>query len=243
MILRNFLFYSILAVWTAAMPFVLLYFVLRGEKFHIAARRTNHLYGTGWRWCIRPWASLDYSGPAKEAFPAPCILAVNHQSFFDIHCIGQTPHGNVTFTVRSWPFKLPFYGAFMRLGRYTDVQSLPHETVLERLKADAADKSVIVFFPEAHRNPAPNRDETPNRFHAGAFAAALALDLPVVPVCIQGTGTVLPPGTPWIRPGAIRVRVLPPVYPAAFREHGERAASALRKHVQAAMRQMMQTQI
>ena len=250
-VFRNLFFYLILVAWTAVMPFALLCFWVQGllggrsqamtlSPICLAARRVNHLYGAGWAYCIRPWARVSYSGPPGGVFPRPCIIVANHQSFFDIHCMGQTPAPNILFTVRSWPFRLPFYGFFMRLGRFINVEALDSQSILQRIHEEARANSVIVFFPEGHRNPAPDRDLVPGRFHAGAFAAAVAADLPVVPVCIRGTGTVLPPGGPWIYPGAINLQVLDPVYPAMFRDQGDNAARALRKHIQTAMRNCMQ---
>ncbi len=243
-ILRNVLFYCILAAWTAAVPFTLPYFLirgrLRGENARIAVRRVNHLYGAGWKYCIAPWARVRYSGPPGGHFPVPCVIVANHQSFFDIHCLARTPNSNIVFTVRAWPFRLPFYGLFMRVARFINVEELSSEAVLEHVRADAAGGASIVFFPEGHRNPSPDRDRTIGRFHAGAFAAAVEAGLPVVPVRIRGSGGVLPPGTPWIRTGSIDIRVLDPVYPASFRHHGDGAARALRKAVLTDMRNAMQ---
>jgi 1-acyl-sn-glycerol-3-phosphate acyltransferase len=45
---------------------------------------------------------------------------------------------------------------------------------------------------------------------------ARELDLPVVPLCITGTDTLLPPGTLVMRPAAISLRALPAVHPTDF---------------------------
>ncbi len=235
--LRNLLFYTLLFLWTAALPlFIAPFFVarslFRGEELCVAFRGANRVYGLGWRWCIAPWVKVRDEGFAPGSMPFPCLAVMNHQSFFDIHCSAALPNHNLVQTPRSWPFRIPFYGRFMRLARYINLESSSYEEVLERVRREAAQGAVIVFFPEGHRSP----DRHIRRFHAGAFALALAADLPIVPVCVNGSGAVLPPGTPWIRPGEIRVKALDPVYPEEFRQAGDNAPRLLRRHVQQVMR-------
>ena len=239
-LIRNFCFYCLLFLWTLAMPlFALPFFrvqcLLRNEPGHIAARRVNQLYGRGWQYVIRPWVSFTKVGLASENFPRPCIVVANHQSFFDIHCLANVPNGNITFTVRSWPFRLPLYGPFMRMAKYLNLETAGWDELMRQVADDAATGAAIVFFPEGHRNTSGNIA----RFHAGAFAVAIAAKLPIVPVCINGTGRVLPPGTPWISPGHVRIQALSPVFPGDFAHEGENAARMLRKHVQARMRHTM----
>jgi hypothetical protein len=82
-----------------------------------------------------------------------------------------------------------------------------------RLLRNAAIGHSLVFFPEGTFSS----DVGLLRFHIGAFAAAVRADLPVVPVAIRGTRHCLPPGSPWPRPGTIRIEALAalPSQPAA----------------------------
>jgi 1-acyl-sn-glycerol-3-phosphate acyltransferase len=40
--------------------------------------------------------------------------------------------------------------------------------------------------------------------------------VPVIPLCITGTDTVLPPSRRFVRPAKVCLDVLPPVYPSAY---------------------------
>lgn len=64
-----------------------------------------------------------------------------------------------------------------------------------------------MFFPEG------TFDEQPGlkRFHVGAFAAAVRGSVPLVPVVIHGARRVLPNRVVIVRPGRVRVEVLPPI--------------------------------
>jgi 1-acyl-sn-glycerol-3-phosphate acyltransferase len=72
------------------------------------------------------------------------------------------------------------------------------------LLRSAAGGHSLVFFPEGTFSTSVGL----LHFHIGAFAAAARANLPVVPIAIRGTRRCLPPGSPWPRPGAIRIDVL-----------------------------------
>lgn len=65
----------------------------------------------------------------------------------------------------------------------------------------------LMIFPEATRS----RSGRMGRFRHGAAELARRHDLPVVPVHIDGTQRVLPPGVRWPRPATIRLRAGEPL--------------------------------
>ena len=64
-----------------------------------------------------------------------------------------------------------------------------------------------IVFAEGTRS----RDGSLREFKKGPFVLAIAAGAPVVPVLIQGTRDVLPPGGWWVHPGRVRVKLAPPV--------------------------------
>jgi 1-acyl-sn-glycerol-3-phosphate acyltransferase len=54
------------------------------------------------------------------------------------------------------------------------------------------------------------------RFHSGAFKLAMATGVPILPVCITGTGSFLPKGKFRVRRHPIGVHMLPLVHPEDF---------------------------
>jgi fatty-acyl-CoA synthase len=69
----------------------------------------------------------------------------------------------------------------------------------------------LLVFPEGTFVTAPGLLP----FRLGGFKAAVEAGRPLVPVTLRGTREVLPPGSMWMRPGAIHVVIGRPAYPTA----------------------------
>jgi len=78
---------------------------------------------------------------------------------------------------------------------------------IDRIDAMLSAGWSLVIFPEATRS----RTGRMGRFRHGAAELARRHDLPVVPVHIDGTQRVLPPGVRWPRPSTIRMRAGEPL--------------------------------
>ncbi|MBI9089290.1 MAG: 1-acyl-sn-glycerol-3-phosphate acyltransferase [Desulfobacterium sp.] len=171
-------------------------------------------YGRIWQWIISPFVHLELTG-FDGKIPVPCVFVVNHLSFFDTFFMNQLPIFNVCFAVRSWPFKMPFYGPFMKLANYLDVESRPWESILASGKAVLEQNGTILFFPEGHRS----RDGNLKKFYSGAFKMSVEAGVPLVPLCITGTDCFFPPARGWFAPCRIKIRMLDPVHPETFNSH------------------------
>jgi 1-acyl-sn-glycerol-3-phosphate acyltransferase len=66
----------------------------------------------------------------------------------------------------------------------------------------------LLIFPEGKRT----RTGELLPFHPGAAILALSQRVPVLPIHMQGTADVLPPGTKYSRPAPVRVRVGEPIW-------------------------------
>jgi 1-acyl-sn-glycerol-3-phosphate acyltransferase len=86
----------------------------------------------------------------------------------------------------------------------------------------------LAFFPEGTFRKEPGV----GRFKAGAFVSAIRGDMPIVPVAITGTRTILRAGRYWPRPNRPRFEVLQPIMPddPAF-EHHKVLAEAARQRI------------
>ncbi len=238
--LMNLWVYSLLILWTLSglllSPLAfLLWRKLTGWPTAKIARHLIWIYGRGWMLIVAPFVRFKRTGfdKAYRRRP-PCIYVINHLSFFDTYCMALQPVSDIAFAVRTWPFRRLFwYTALMRRARYLDVEGESFTAIAEKARAITAAGGAILFFPEGHRS----RDGKLQRFYSGAFLLALKLDLPLVPLCITGTDTLLPPGTFKLRPAKVWMQALPPVYPAAF--SGDDAHVLMRKQVKEMMRQKL----
>jgi 1-acyl-sn-glycerol-3-phosphate acyltransferase len=159
----------------------------------------------------------------------PCILVVNHLSFFDTFCIAMIPFFEVICAIRAWPFRMFWFAHFMRLAQYLNVETNEWNDTVQQSSATLKKGNALLFFPEGHRS----RDGQLGRFYSGAFKLAIETGFPVVPLCITGTDRLLPPGRKWMAPTTIQLTALPPVDPKQFK--GETAHNALRKYVKQQM--------
>jgi len=186
-------------------PLLLLGNLLLPQPTDRMIRRSIRVYG--W-FLIRviPFMAPVRLDDRSGGFTQPAIFVPNHCSSLDPYLFGLLPLDNAFVT--SWPFHIPFYNFFMYLARYIDsTRGWPH--VQEEGKKLLARGCSLIIWPEGHRS----RDGKLRRFKNGAFQLALASGRPIVPVCILGSRTMLPPGSRLLNPARIRVVLLPPLLP------------------------------
>ncbi len=161
-----------------------------------------------------------------DQLPQPCIVVANHSSYLDGVVLAATLPPCFSFVIKREMSAVPLAGTLLRRIGAEFVERgdrIRGARDARRLLRNAAIGHSLVFFPEGTFSTAIGL----LRFHIGAFAAAVRADLPVVPVAIRGTRHCLPPGSPWPRPGTIRIEALAalPAQPAApGSDAGDRAA-------------------
>ncbi|ADH85830.1 lysophospholipid acyltransferase family protein [Desulfurivibrio alkaliphilus] len=227
------LFVLVTILFGLALPLIMAGAMVVGEKspgrtLRLAVRQ----FGGFLLWLGRPAVRVTLENRAGE-LPLPAIFVANHNSAMDPYLFGLLPVENAFVT--SWPFKMPFYGQIMRRAGYIDSRTGWSEVERQGRLLLGLGSSIIVW-PEGHRS----RTGRMRRFRKGAFQLAVAAGRPVVPVCILGSGRVLPPGSLLFNPGRIRVVILPPVaWPAP--EQGaptpEELRDAARRSISKALQQ------
>jgi 1-acyl-sn-glycerol-3-phosphate acyltransferase len=233
-LLMNAVVYPLLVLWTvlgmALFPVGLLAWkVAAGWPLGRIMRHFIWIYGRGWLLIMAPFVRFRRRGFAALDLSQPVIFVVNHQSFFDTYCMGLLPAFDVTFAVRAWPFRMIWYGWFMRLAGYLDVETSTWAQIEAAGRGVLEKGGHLLFFPEGHRS----RDGRLQRFYNGAFQVAMASGRPIVPLCLQGTGLLLAPGRLALRPATVTLTALEPVDSSAFQ--GENAHRALRNAVRERM--------
>lgn len=216
--LMNLWAYPLLVLWTAVSSLILFPVAFTvGKLFNRwsterLVRWFIWVYGRVWLFYMSPFVRFERHNMDTLKGDKPYLLVVNHFSFFDTFCMALLPIYNIAFAVRSWPFRMIWYRTFMRLARYLDVEGGSWEQTLSSSKKTFSNTGSVLFFPEGHRS----RDGYLQRFHSGAFKVAIAAGVPVVPLCIDGTQKLLPPGRKMMYPCRIRLKVLPPIDTAGF---------------------------
>lgn len=233
----NVMFYPLMTLWIIigilASPLCLLLWkiVTRWDVGRIVRHLIN-IHGYGLVVLVSPF--VRFKGEQLTVIKRPCIMVVNHLSFFDSYFISTLPFHDIIFAVGAWPFKMYWYTVFMRLARYLDVETGDWNEVLQTCTETFAKQGAVLFFPEGHRSKTGKIQP----FYSGAFRLAQETGVPIVPLCITGTDTMLPPGHSFLHPAQVRLTAIDPIYPSAY--PGKTGATKLRKEVRKRMAQKLE---
>jgi 1-acyl-sn-glycerol-3-phosphate acyltransferase len=148
-------------------------------------------------------------GPVPRA---PAILVANHASYLDGAVLSAAVPGPLSFVGKGELADQWVAGPFLRrLGTLFVHRLDPRAGVEDTAAIVAAAKAGerIVSFPEGTLLRVPGL----LGFRLGAFLAAAQAGVPVVPVAIRGTRSILRGGQWWPRPGRIGVRIGAPIAP------------------------------
>lgn len=188
----------VVTVLFAALAILLLPFNRRGRAFH---------------WCARAWAHLVLKITAihvrtkgLEFLQADesYIYAANHASYFDIPALVAMLPGQIRIVFKKELTWLPIFGWAMKLGGYISIDRRDTREAIESLERAAQEiraGSSVLLFPEGTRT----RDGKMQPFKRGAFALAVKSRVPIVPVTVNGSFSILPKKGLRINTGNIEV--------------------------------------
>jgi 1-acyl-sn-glycerol-3-phosphate acyltransferase len=175
-------------------------------------KNTGHYISRWWMKLVL-WLSgvkLSVSGLENLRKDGVYIFAANHQSQFDIPVLEVGLPYQIRWLAKKSLFRIPFFGWGLKAIGYIPVDRKNPRAGLKSLIA-AAEKVKeglsVVIFPEGTRSP----DGKLLPFKSGGFVLAIKSGCPVVPVAVCGTREIMPKGKLYVRPGKVRVKIMPPV--------------------------------
>ncbi|NNF40788.1 MAG: 1-acyl-sn-glycerol-3-phosphate acyltransferase [Woeseiaceae bacterium] len=160
---------------------------------------------------IMPRVRVDITG-LHNVPEGHCIVVANHASYVDgVLLKGYLP-ARFSFVIKGELRNIPLVHFVLRRAgaKFVDrsVHAASSRDARQIVKA-AQDGESLAFFPEGTFRA----EAGVGRFRPGAFVAAMRAALPVVPIAITGTRTMLPSGRIWPRPNRLRIDILPPIAP------------------------------
>ena len=202
---------------------VLSVFVRSGNPLHKIARfwGKSILVGSRIKVSVKGLSNIDLAGPY--------IYMPNHQSNFDIPVmLGHLPV-QFRWLAKKELFKIPIFGRAMRKAGYISIDRHDRESAFKSI--DVAAKKIksgvsVLLFPEGTRS----LDGKIRPFKKGGFVLAIDSGVPIVPVVIKGTYTIMTKGKFRVNPGHVSMIVHKPIDTAAYtRETKEGLMQSVRR--------------
>ncbi len=168
----------------------------------------------------------------------PMVYVANHESHMDIPAFFVSIPVNLHFIAKQELKRIPVFGWSMLVGGMIFIDRSNKEKAQRSIQAAAlkiAGGKSVISFPEGTRT----KTGKIGMFKRGSFVLAKQAKVPVVPMAIEGSREIIRSGSYSIRPGLIKIRVLPPVHPADVEDISvEEWANNTREHVSNAVQEL-----
>ncbi len=143
------------------------------------------------------------------------IYMSNHQSNFDIPALLAHIPGQFRWLAKAELFKIPIFGRAMRGAGYVSIDRFNRESAFESIR-EAAGKIKngvsVMIFPEGTRST----DGAIRSFKKGGFIMAIDAGVPIVPVILRGTWSIMSKKSLRINAGEVYMDIQKPLDTAGF---------------------------
>jgi 1-acyl-sn-glycerol-3-phosphate acyltransferase len=174
----------------------------------------------GWM-ARRLWSPvvLWVAGVTLEAEPNPAldirqpyVFVGNHQGYFDIPAAFATILHPIRFVAKRSLAYVPILGWYMVLTGHVLIERGNRQQSIDSLRR-AGERigrgTSILIYPEGTRSD--DESGAVRAFKKGGFMVALAAQVPIVPVAVEGSHRIKRKGHFTIRPGKLRIKVGDPI--------------------------------
>lgn len=175
-----------------------------GDKTHLIAR----FWGRSILWVSG--VDVTLKGIEKLDPNQPYIYMANHQSNYDIPVLlGKFPV-QFRWLAKAELFRIPIFGAAMRRIGYISIDRSDRKRAFESLnKASQTIRNgtSVMIFPEGTRS----YDGKLKGFKKGGFVLSVDAGVPIVPIIIRGTWSIMPRTRFRIEPGPVIIEIQDPI--------------------------------
>ena len=138
------------------------------------------------------------------------VYMANHQSNFDIPVLlGYLPV-QFRWLAKAELFKIPVFGRAMRGAGYVKIDRFNQESAFDSI-SEAAQKMKdgvsVMIFPEGTRS----KDGRIKSFKKGGFVMAVDAGVPIVPIIIRGTWSIMAKSSLRINRGDVEMEIAKPI--------------------------------
>ena len=143
------------------------------------------------------------------------IYMSNHQSNFDIPVLLACLPVQFRWLAKAELFKIPIFGGGMRAAGYISIDRFNRESAFESISVAAKkikEGASVMIFPEGTRSI----DGNIRAFKKGGFVLAVDSGVPIIPIILQGTRSIMPKGRIRIRTGHVYMDIQPPLETSGY---------------------------
>ncbi|MDR0822576.1 MAG: 1-acyl-sn-glycerol-3-phosphate acyltransferase [Endomicrobium sp.] len=200
-------FFILVILWLALpAPFVYAYFVITGFR-EKQIRTYMYIQGKAIQFAIYGASGFNKKIIKKSIPQNPSILIANHPCTYDTFVFFDFGIKNLVCIAKGWPFKIPFYGTFIKKAGYINSDNKSSEEIIKEVKKRFAKNLHIGIFPEG------TRKKEIGRFRSLAFEISIKTGADIVPFVIKGLEEMLPPGKYLPKQAPVRYIQLDPISP------------------------------
>lgn len=179
---------------------------LGGERFFA------YYPGMLWSWttCYLALCPVKISGLENIKKNQSYVFVSNHQGAFDIFVIYGFLGAHIKWVMKKGIEKIPFVGRACKAAGFVFVDSSSHKAAsktIQEAKQKLKKGNSIIIFPEGSRTYTGQMI----RFKKGAFKIATDLNLPIIPITLNGPFEVLPIGAIRVIPHRMEMIVHPAI--------------------------------
>jgi len=165
-----------------------------------------------WAWTLMKLGGIKLKIRGRENLPEneTVVYMANHQSDLDWPVIFMAVPGQYLFLAKKELFDVPIFGTYMRIQKYIPIERdkirksfKTYEDVVSLIRSGNS----IIIYPEGTRSYSKELQ----RFKSFSFAFLQEARVRVVPVAIDGSIDIQKKGSKLIRPGTVKVTILPPI--------------------------------
>jgi 1-acyl-sn-glycerol-3-phosphate acyltransferase len=206
---------AMLIFWACALPVAM----LLGFPWTLFTGNVMFLYRMGmwgaWTGIRLAGVKVETAGLEKLDPEQSYIFMSNHVSNLDPPILLPLIPKRTSVMAKKELFDYPLLGETMRMGNLVPVDRKNRDAGISAVRAasEVIRRGIsMTIFVEGHRS----FDGKLLPFKKGPFYLAVESGVPVVPITIVGTHSIMPKGRFSIRPGTARIIFHPPILPSQF---------------------------
>jgi 1-acyl-sn-glycerol-3-phosphate acyltransferase len=181
-------------------------------SFVSAGGKTLYKVGRIWAKCILAASSIKVTvkGFSNLNRTGSFIYMPNHVSNFDIPVLQAYLPVQFRWLAKAELFKIPIFGYAMKRAGYISINRFDRKAAIQSLNKAAEiirNGTSVIIFPEGTRS----QNQNIQSFKKGGFVLAVDSGVPIIPVIIHGTWSIMQKKQILVKPGNVVLEIKKPI--------------------------------